>query len=109
MVSEDHQEPLEVPSVLLLFESYCSIREENASDSAGKNDCRVSVRQKDKVAFVIQLLPTVTHPKGLCWSHGKGEDFEGRRKVLPSLKTLVMETSSNKGKPSRCLYFRGNQ
>lgn len=79
-------------------------------DSAGKDDRRVSVGQKDKVASVTQLLPTVTHPKGSCWSHGKGEDFEGRRKVPPSLeKTLVMETRSNKGEPSRHLYFRWNQ
>lgn len=79
------------------------------SDSAGKDDCRVSVRQKDKVAFVTQLLPTVTHPKGPCWSHGKREDLEGRRKVPPSLKTLFKDTSSNKGQPSRFLYFRWNQ
>ena len=47
---------------------------EDVSDSAGKGDCRVSVREKDKAASVTQLLPTVTHPKGSCWSHGKGED-----------------------------------
>lgn len=64
-------------------------------------DCRVSVRQMEKVAFVTQLLPTVIH-------HGKQKDFEGRKKVLPSVKTLVMETNSNKEKPSRYLYFRWN-
>lgn len=79
------------------------------SDSAGKDDCRVGVRQKDKVAFVTQLLSTVTHPKGSCWSHGKGEDFEWRREALSSLKTLAMKTSSNKGELSRHLYFRGNE
>lgn len=79
------------------------------SDSAGKDDCRVSVRQKDKVAFVTQLLPTVTHPKGLRWPHEKGGDFEERRRVLPPLKTLAMETAPNKGKPSRHLYFRENE
>lgn len=71
------------------------------SDSAGKDDCRVSVRQIEKVAFVTWLLPTVTH-------HGKPKDFEGRKKVLLSLKTLVMETNLNKEKPSRYLYFRWN-
>lgn len=35
------------------------------SDSAGKDDCRVSVRQKDKAAFVSQLLPIATQPKGV--------------------------------------------
>lgn len=63
---------MELPSVLLLFESYCSTREENVSDSAGKDDCRVSVSQKDKVAFVTQLLPTAKHPQRVVLVPRKG-------------------------------------
>lgn len=51
------------------------------SDSAGKDDCRVSVRQKDKVAFVTHLLPTASSPKDHAGPMER--DFKGGGKCHP--------------------------